>query len=281
MDESKGVLTDIAELKSRIANLEMSVAPLTFEEVGRISWISGILQPRKISIPLSRVGDLGDGGYVLYPPSHKTSALSLGVGNQISADIQLIRDFDMNVYAFDPYVDRPESAPENFHFHKIGLESSSITQDPHLVFEDIHLILKRMPEIPSLALIDIEGIEWDLENSFHWLRPVTQIVIEFHNLERIVDDQFFNQVKTLLTEITKSHVPIHVHGNNDGPTLRLSGAVWPGILEVTFLSKTLCGDTALTPNFGPWPTPLDAPNSSSRPDLYLEPFFGENAIYRS
>jgi len=82
----------------------------------------------------------------------------------------------------------------------------------------------------------------------------------------------------LLQQILKSHEPIHIHGNNDGPTLRIQGAIWPSIIEVSFRKKSAM--SAKEFNFGPWPHQLDRPNNPARPDLYLEPFFGKSANYR-
>jgi len=271
----------LCQIRNSLNNLEMSISPLTFEHVERICWISGLLQPRKIPSTLKRFGSQGDGGYVLAPPSINGITLSIGVGYEISTDLDLITNFGHKVYAFDPFVNQPPDTSEGFIFHKIGLAAKSKNLPANLEFEDIHSILKRIPGTPDLALIDIEGSEWDLADSFEDLREIKQIAIEFHGLDKVVDDYEFSRFKAMLLEITNSHFPIHVHANNDGPTIRISGAVWPSILEVTFIRKDLFNSSSPSFNFGPWPGDLDYPNSPNRPDLDLQPFFGVNAVYRT
>ena len=257
----------------------MSISPLRHEHLERICWITATLQPRKTSKPLIRLGSEGDGGYVLLSPKSGKITLSIGVGEEISADLDLIENFNHAVYAFDPFVSRPTGAPESFVFHKIGMAAKSKSGSNK--FEDIRAIMKRLPEIPEIALIDIEGGELDLIGSLHVISSVKQIVIEIHGLDKIVDDTQFGKFKKLLTQMSKTHYPIHVHGNNDGSTVRLPGAVWPSIIEVTFLRKDQFDVKSPDFNFGPWPGILDFPNSKHRPDLDLDPFFGPMANYRA
>ena len=272
---------EVRQIKDLIANLEMAITPLSSENLWRIRWITQILQPVLTPFEMIRVGNLTDGGYVIIPPSIMGSTLSLGVGNEISADLCLIKDFQHTVYAFDPYVERPIQAPEEFKFHKIGFSSRTTIQTNKLLFEDMHSIMSRIPSTPNLALIDIEGSEWDLTGSFDAMSGIPQIVIELHDLDRVIDNSRFEQIKNLLEKLMVTHLPIHVHANNDGSTIRIAGAVWPSILEVTLVDRNLIKNGSLGYNFGPWPGELDFPNSLKRPDLDLQPFFGASAVYRN
>jgi hypothetical protein len=56
----------------------------------------------------------------------------------------------------------------------------------------------------------------------------------------------------------------------------MAGGEWPTLLEVTFLRNAECINTR---NFGPFPTNLDFPNTSLRPDIDLNPFFGASPSY--
>jgi hypothetical protein len=275
LDEEVKHITDL------LRNLEMAIVPLADESIRRICWITHILQPVITPLKMIRVGNFSDGGYVISPPPVMGSTLSIGVGYDISADLNLIEEFQHTVYAFDPYVDRPIHAPEEFKFHKLGFSSSATIQSGELHFEDMHSIMTRIPSTPDLALIDIEGSEWGLVDSFDAISSIPQIVIEFHDLDRVIEDSKFAQIKNLLEEIMVTHLPIHVHANNDGSNIRLAGAVWPSILEVTFADRNLVQNGSLGYSFGPWPGPLDFPNSVERPDLDLQPFFGAFAKYRS
>jgi hypothetical protein len=270
----------ITYLQAQVANLEMQVTPLPFDCINRIKWVVRMLQPQKINLNFVRIGNQGDGGYVMVTPVNCRTALSLGVGDQISADLDLINKYDIDVYAFDPFVNRPPGAPHKFIFHKVGLKSSFLSATTDVKLKDLNGIISEIGSEPDLALIDIEGCEWELIHTFDLLSNTSQLIIEYHWLEKIIDDDFYANVSELLKKISLTHIPVHVHGNNDGPTIKLQGASWPGIMEVTYLRKDLIGTVKLEPNYGPWPTMLDSPNSSKRPDILLEPFFGASAIYR-
>ena len=243
--------SELKEIRSSQRILEMSISPLKHEHLQRLCWITSMLQPRKTSTPLIRLGSSGDGGYVLAPPSKGKISLSIGVGEEISIDLELVEKFDHTIFAFDPFADRPPQAPENFIFHKIGMAAKSRKGD--IQYEDISTILKRLPEIPEVALIDIEGSEWDLAKGFKAISKIKQVVIEFHGLHMFVDDSEYRKIKKLLTQFLKTHHPIHIHGNNAGSTVRIPGAVWPSIIEVTFLRKDQFDASKPEFNYGPWP----------------------------
>jgi hypothetical protein len=271
----------ISYLQAQVANLEMQISPLTFDCINRIKWVARMLQPQKINFNFVRIGNQGDGGYVLVTPLNCRTALSLGVGDQISADLELINKYNIDVYAFDPFVNRPVGAPNEFIFHKVGLKSRFFSAITDVEFKDLNGIISEIGREPDLALIDIEGSEWELIHTFDLLSNTSQLVIEYHWLEKIIDDDFYATISGLIKKISLTHIPVHVHGNNDGPTIKLPGASWPGIIEVTYIRKDLAGTEILEPNYGPWPTKLDSPNSPKRPDLLLDPFFGASATYRA
>jgi hypothetical protein len=267
----------ISKLEAHIANLEMNMIPLSHEQRIKIVTTVGLLQPKISQAQLVRIGGEADGGYVIESPKHGSTVLSLGVGSEITADLHLIESYGCEVYAFDPYVERPVNAPVEFIFSQIGLGSSE--EKSELEFMSIDRILSKLPAPPNLVFIDIEGSELELIDSFHFLRDAEQIIIEFHRLDQIIFDDFFLKFTKLLNHILESHEPFHVHGNNDGPTLRIAAAVWPSIIEVSFRKRSAPVDKKV--NYGPWPHLLDRPNNPIRPELFLEPFFGRNANYRS
>jgi len=271
------LLSRISSLEAHIANLEMNMIPLSQDQKYQIATTVGLLQPMVPRGELVRIGGDADGGYLIESPRLGSTVLSLGVGNQISADLHLIDSYECIVHAFDPYVERPIDAPTNFVFSQIGLGTNETRNG--LKFASIDQILSILPNMPNLAFIDIEGSELDLFDSFYFLKDVEQIVIEFHDLDQIIFEEWFVKFSGLLRQILQTHEPIHIHGNNDGPTLRIQGAIWPSIIEVSFRKKSELGENEF--NYGPWPHHLDRPNNPARPDLNLEAFFGKNANYRS
>ena len=129
----------------------------------------------------------------------------------------------------------------------------------------------------DLYLIDIEGFEYQLlEREWKEMASSRQIVIEFHGLELLGEELFSSKLIEILNRINKTHRVIHIHGNNAGPAIPVGGASWPTILEVTFLRNT---EVSKARNFGPFPGLMDASNTVSRPDINLQPFFGEQQNY--
>jgi hypothetical protein len=124
----------------------------------------------------------------------------------------------------------------------------------------------------DLFLIDIEGFEYEfLEREWKEVVGSRQIVVEFHGLELMGDNLFSRKFIKILQRMRKTHSVIQIHGNNAGPSIPVCGASWPTILEVTFLENSEVSDDR---NFGPFPGALDASNTTNRPDLNLQPFFG-------
>jgi hypothetical protein len=267
------LINSLGHLEKRIANLEMHVPMLTNQTIERVQQLSRVLQPKQTGLKMVRIGNSHDGGYVVSSLNKENMVLSLGVGDEFSADIELIEKYGSQIYAFDPFVTRPKVPYKEFNFFQIGCRDNSLGKG-NLEFKTLEEILKFLPKIPDLAFIDIEGDEWQIGTDISLLGEVSQIVIEFHDLHKIIDNHFYNNVLKLVDTLLASHTPVHVHGNNDGSTVPIGGSSWPSILEVTFLRTDLFQELTSKDNLGPWPTKLDSPNSPNRPDIDLNPFFG-------
>lgn len=275
--QEKDAASKLAELESRVANLEMLRTPIDEIIYSRMKTIVDLLQPRVCNFPLFRIGANGDGGYLLVNHKLDGDVLSIGVGDNISADIDLIQNRQSQVYAFDPFVERPVDAPNEFHFFPIGYSASDSKS-----FKNANLskILELIPEAPRLALIDIEGAEWGLSSELNLLSQIPQIIIEFHHLTEIINGSFYEKVIDLLAGLSNAYFPIHVHANNAGHTYRFDGITWPDILEVTYLSKELFNTNNPINNDGPFPTAHDFSNTQDRTDIDLNPIFGAKSKFR-
>ena len=77
------------------------------------------------------------------------------------------------------------------------------------------------------------------------------------------------QAQKMVDLITRNHECVHLHANNNGKILLVSGIVVPELLEVTFLRR----DRSLfKPSREPIPSSLDAPNMKDRDDYVLTTF---------
>jgi hypothetical protein len=242
-----------------------------------IERIVSLLAPVNCKHNLIRIGQESDGGYVVANCFHaekRKIAVTLGVGTEVSADISLLRS-GFSVLAVDGTVENPLPEEAEYRFIKKNIGYSNLIGGEttyYKLLED-----ERLRDNVDLVLIDIEGYEYSLiRNEIKYLSKAEQIVIEFHALELLGDKQFREVFISILESIRITHSPIHVHGNNAGGALVLGGSHFPCILEVTFLKTNYCTQER---NFGPFPTPLDFPNTINRPDIDLSPLFRRNPEY--
>ena len=263
-------------IQSRLANVEYIQLQVSGDFLRAVARTIELTQPKSTKIPMIRLGENHDGGYIIAPIFESNLCLNLGVGFEVSADLDLIgRDF--KIYAFDGTVPNPlpEAPAYNFTQKNIGYTQEDET------FITLKEIFAKYPNLDNLDLIlmDIEGFEHRvLQEEIDFIVKAKQIVVEFHGLELLADSQFAEGFIQTLNQIMRTHVPIHVHANNAGGALPLGGSSWPTILEVTFLLKEYCTENI---NYGPFPGLLDYPNSSQRPDMDLNPFYGLKKTYAS
>lgn len=260
--------------EERLTNVEYHQIPLTEEFLKNISQIIQLTQPVQTKIPLIRLGRNGDGGYVVAPEFKSKICITLGVGSEVSADIDLIEK-GFELFAFDGTVLNPlaENPAYTFEQKNIGyVEASESITNLEKIFTKYPILVNA-----DLIMIDIEGHEYSVfEKELSFISKAKQVVVEFHGLELLGDQNFSKRFIQILEGLLKTHAPIHVHGNNCGGTLAIGGASWPTILEVTFLAKDNC---VLEMNYGPFPTMLDFPNSELRPDIELTSFYGITKTY--
>ena len=271
---NKEVHLDSLLLSARLTNIEYSQTIVSRDFLFDISRVIKLTQPVFTKKDLMRLGQNADGGYVLAPEFESRLCLNLGVGYEVTADLDLIsRNF--KIFAFDGTVPNPLPEENSYLFTQknIGYERGNDGQT------NLGEIFKSHPELDDvdLMLLDIEGHEYKvLKKELNFVTRAKQVVVEFHGLELLGDRDFALRLIEILTKLSRTHSPIHVHANNSGGNLFLGGASWPTILEVTFLKHEYCTNEI---NHGPFPTQLDYPNVDVRPDLDLSPFYGAEKSY--
>lgn len=159
------------------------------------------------------VGNVYGGFYAHLDVLNKNSIIySIGIGTDASFDIELIKKFNCNVYAYDPTPKSVEWVKKNissekFIFKGIGIDvlcgkkcfylprnknhvSGSLNEVPSidlnnrliLDFEDIDTMMKKNHHHKiDLLKIDIEGSEYDvLDDILNKNKNINQILVEFH-----------------------------------------------------------------------------------------------------
>lgn len=216
-----------------------------------------------------RVGKDFDGGYVMLDDfAGVRAAYSIGICNDVSWD-RCIADRGIDVYQYDHTIDRLPERHARFHWFRTGLAAAPAADMetlPRLVAANGHddgsdLLLK----------CDIEGSEWEVFGSIDpgFLRRFRQIVLEVHDLHRLVEPEFFAAVSRAVTALTTHHAVFHVHGNNYRPYSIVGGIPLPSVMELSFVRAS---GRDLVPETDPFPTPLDMPCHPDRADHALGTF---------
>lgn len=247
---------------------------------------------------LKRIGNKGDGGYVIHYPSLKDVEIvvNYGVGYNVAFEKTFHRLTNAEIYAFDPTMKKPayflqkikegrysetikqvvklmiwlskESSLKKYkiHFIEEGLaaEDSRYYKTLNYHFKKYNLINRK-----TILKIDIEGGEFDIltkSNFYDSLNNVIQLIFEFHYLK-----ENFEKVAWIIEALKPTHSLIHIHGNNNGGTFSFEGKDIPEVMEVTFLHNSYLPTRALSklnyPDDG-----LDYPCNPHRNDIPLNFF---------
>lgn len=181
-----------------------------------------------IGLDLIRVGGDHDGGYVMHSDATVSRAISVGVGRDISWDLEMAQR-GAAVDAFDHTVSRLPSASAGVTFHKVGLGPGPgcvpLEQIVQIATCDVDAVLK----------VDIEGAEWSALDGAEFAQ-FTQVLLELHELDMATgDDRLLN----LLQQLYATHLPVHVHANNYDTVFRMEDLWFCRAVEVSFVRRDL------------------------------------------
>jgi hypothetical protein len=225
------------------------------------------LHPLLTEHPLIRLGCDGDGGYLVPDDLDGIAAcFSPGVDNRATFETSLI-ERGIPCYLTDASVDGAPIGGDMVHFSKkfLGVTSNGMT----ITLDD--WVTANMPGSNDLILqMDIEGAEWPvlLNVSRNILRRFRIIIVELHDLERLMDKHAFLIIKATFERLLQDFHIVHNHPNNYGRTVRCRSLVIPRVLEMTLIRKDRVRSTGFACKF---PHPLDAKNDVNQPDVPLPP----------
>jgi hypothetical protein len=117
--------------------------------------------------------------------------------------------------------------------------------------------------------MDIEGGELPWLNCLteEQISHFSQIVIEFHF-------PFSENDKNIFKKINKTHILVHLHGNNcPAGVVTHKNVIIPNIFECTYINKKYININEIELNIEPLPTSIDMPNCHGNDiDLNYSPF---------
>jgi hypothetical protein len=227
------------------------------------------LQPKAMADrQLIRVGGSIDGGYLI-PDDLE------GIKAMFSPGVSIICDFDLelaeegiDVYMADASVESPPHQHPRFHFEKKFL-GSRIDE----LYTTLDCQARSTPHWEGnndfFLQMDIEGHEYQVIHSLSddLLKRFRTIVIEFHNLDRLVTNRdVFSWMSSAFEKLLKYHDVVHIHPNNANECAHRGNISVPKLMEFTFYRRDRFKLDSSTLNY---PHPLDQDCVSNCPSLVL------------
>ena len=207
----------------------------------RLHELASLLRPwAGDDLSLARVGGPSDGGYVMAVPIDVDCAISIGIGPDVSWDLE-IAAMGIPVHMFDPTIKRlPQGVPGG-HFYRAGIAGAEYRGNKYMSLAGL-LELAHVSGLKEMILkVDVEGSEWHAlaEDSGFSLACFQQVICEFHNISDLHDVSKARQMLQVLRFLRKSHTPIAVHANNYDRLVAFDRNWFPNSIEVTFIRKQL------------------------------------------
>lgn len=225
--------------------------------LAEVSALIRMLVPVAVEPTLIRVGGPDDGGYLLPNDLNGIgAAVSPGISTEISFDLDMAAR-GIPVYMADASVNGPPIDHPKFHFQKKYLD---VFED-HENFRLDTLCSQISPaDTDRILQMDIEGAEYRvlLDASDEVLKSFRVMLIEFHDLDRMLSAFPFKLIKATFQKLLRHHHIVHIHPNNVCTPIVRGNIEIPPIMEFTFYRRDrlrALPETKLT-----FPHPLDRDN---------------------
>lgn len=232
--------------------------------LAEVDRILDLLIPCDTGVPLMRVGEAHDGGYLVPDDMAGISMLfSPGVAETWTFEQDLLGRYGIHPVLCDRAADI-HGCPFPVDDHWLGPATG-----PGLMSLDDWVAAHSGGDSELMLQMDIEGAEYMtlLATPRRTLNRFRVIVVEFHDLHRVADlHTATNLIAPTLEMLRTMFVPVHVHANNQCPVDARTGFDIPRVLEVTYLRSDRCRH--IRPGI-PLPHALDAPNVPTLPDISL------------
>lgn len=229
------------------------------------SLLSFLEKLHPLKFDLIRLGGNGDGGYLVPDDLENiTCCFSPGVSNIMDFELDLLERGIPSFMA--DFTVSPESVT-NPSFNFIQKFVGPMDSNQEINFQN--WILSNSKENQDLILqMDIEGAEYatliSCEQSV--LRRFRIMIIEFHGLDLLLDEQAYSLIETCFKKILEDFDVVHIHPNNNDPSRFLRSTEVPSLMEFTFIRKDRVKVIEYQANF---PHPLDYPTVSNAADIKL------------
>ncbi|MCL2745014.1 MAG: hypothetical protein FWE67_14315, partial [Planctomycetaceae bacterium] len=196
---------------------------------------------------------------------------SFGISDIAPWDLEFAGAFGIDVFQYDGTIEAPPQTHPKIHFNRFNITGSNPKENEKTAAQ---IINENGHQHKDLILqCDIEGAEWEMFGTMSEedMNLFSQIIVEFHGLMNLNRFDYFVSV---IEKINRTHQAYHVHANNCGGAVVLKGMILlPDVWEISYARRK---DYEFIPCTETFPTPLDAANISSMPDIFLGKFNSES-----
>ena len=244
--------------------------PTFATDTGKLSGLIRKLRPVLPGVELVRLGQKGDGGYLVPDDFHGIEAC-FSPGVAACSDFEMdCANLGMRVFLADKSVDAPATSHAKFVFIKKYI--GAITGGDFITMED--WVESSLPGSQSdlMLQMDIEGSEYQtfLSMPNRLLRRFRVMVVEFHDLPRLWSLPYYSLASVAFEKILENHVCVHIHPNNCCGLTTKNGIEIPHVMEFTFLRRDRVRQQSPAITF---PHPLDSKNGEDARSLPLPRFW--------
>lgn len=216
------------------------ISPLDFntrksqEHLKSIQNLVSILSPMKFKGDLIRIGNKGDGSYILPKNiiNSKSYLISGGIANNNEFELELAKKGVIGIQ-IDNSIKNPPKEHPNLSFRIATLGAKDGPQTVSLE----NLISNAPIKKELIVKLDVEGSEIDaLQHlSKKSLKKINCLVLELHNLSSLAQDDKILQ--TLQKLKNAGLLSIYIQANNGILDYIISGVLIPDNVEITFVKK--------------------------------------------
>ncbi len=184
---------------------------------------------------LKRYGSIADGGYVGPVNAINNSKFLISGGIETNNEFEIeLANLGMTGIQIDNSIDSPPEDHKNLSFKRATLGGKD-----GILIDDL---LKSFDSTTQGVLkLDIEGSEYETLSEVESFQRFTTIILELHNLHKIVDDNFWDIFKSILDKLAQNHSVVFLAPNNCCGFSIIGGVPIPNVVEVTWARNDLIG----------------------------------------
>jgi len=221
---------------------------------------------KKIDINLIRLGENGDGGYLLPNDlKHIDKCYSAGVGSLTKFEKDLEKNFSINSNMLDFNSIDLNLLPNNSKFLKKKLslknDKDEISINNWIEETDKEIILK----------LDIEGDEYAVLSNISEenLKKIRILIIELHGLRNLRSQFFLDFFEKIFSKLDTYFYSTHLHINNASKVKKINQLKVPDMIEVTLIRKNRIRN--FSNEFSKLPHVLDQKTVPDKKEIFLDP----------